>query len=211
MEDSETANRIMKTMQEKAHIKPDPDNQNEALIKHLNEEIANLVKENEETKISNKNQKKEICDLEKIMRVKNEVSEKLNKELKELKVKFNKEKSEMIKCHKKEVKYWRRELGEETKVKIKLKEILENANNDELSKPPSVKKKTEKMYRNLMMKEKTRSRLAAFVLPRFLIIIPNISVGKCLTLLVKCVRQMMTRGIQTIPSQVSPHLVNQLH
>ena len=145
VEDSETANRIMKTMQEKAHIKPDPDNQNEALIKHLNEEIANLVKENEETKISNKNQKKEICDLEKIMRVKNEVSEKLNKELKELKVKFNKEKSEMIKCHKKEVKYWRKELGEETKVNIKLKEILENANNDKPSKPPSVKKKTEKI------------------------------------------------------------------
>ena len=40
-------------------------------------------------RISNKYQKKEIHDLEKIIKVRNEVFEKLSKELKESKVKFN--------------------------------------------------------------------------------------------------------------------------
>ena len=97
MEDSETARRMIKSMQEKVYVKPDPDIQNEALINHLNEKIAKLVKENEVMKLSNKNQKKEICDLEKMIKVSKEESKELNKDLKELRVKFNKEKNEMIK------------------------------------------------------------------------------------------------------------------
>ena len=155
MEDSEATRKMMiKTMQEKVHVKPDPDVQNEALINHLNEKIGNLVKENEEIIILNKNQKKEICDLEKIIKVKNEVSEKLNKELKELKINFNKEKAEMIKRHKTEVKYWRKELGEEIKIKIKLQETLENGKNDERSKPASVKKKKERIVQQSDDKKK---------------------------------------------------------
>ena len=99
---------------------------------HPHQELADckaamnkLNEENEKLKTSIENKDCEIIDLERSNKVKNEVADQLKKNLKEVKEKFHKERTELIKNHKKEVKYWRTQLGEETKMKIKLKEKLE--------------------------------------------------------------------------------------
>ena len=61
----------------------------------------------------------------------------------------------MIRSHKKDVKYWRKELGEEIKVKMKLEKILEIGNKNEVFKPPTVKKKNERIVQKSNEEKKT--------------------------------------------------------
>ena len=59
--------------------------------------------------------------------MKTEVAEKINKSLKGvLKEEFAKEKLEILRNHKTEVKYWKNELGGEKKTNVKLNEKLED-------------------------------------------------------------------------------------
>ena len=88
--------------------------------------IDNLLKENEKLKVTALNKESEIKDLESSIKIKTEVAEKLNKNLKEVKEKFKQEKAEILVNHKTEVKSWRKKLGEETKSKITLRKKLED-------------------------------------------------------------------------------------
>ena len=85
--------------------------------------------------------------------MKKELVDRLNKELQDSKVKFKRERGEMIKSHKAEVKYWRKELGEQTKINIKLEKKLEDAKNQDLSKP--TKKKETVSEKSTFRNEKT--------------------------------------------------------
>ena len=117
-------------------IKPDESDLQElaqcrATIEELNEARDYLLKENEKLKQIVLNKDREIKDLESSNKIKSEVADKLNKNLRELKEKYNKEKIEMIRTHKTDVKKWRKELGEETKLKIKLRKRLEDLGKSE--------------------------------------------------------------------------------
>ena len=68
----------------------------------------------------------DLQDLEKSKKKSDEISNKLKKQLSDAQCKFKKEKDEILKEHRKEVKGWRKDLGEETKLKIKLQEKLSN-------------------------------------------------------------------------------------
>ena len=109
-----------------------------------NETIANLVQENKLLKYTIEGQDVEIKELETANKTKKEISDKLNKNLNDLKVKYNKEKIELSKKHKAEVKHWRKELGEETKRKIKLLEQLKDEENNEIVKATTAKNKSKK-------------------------------------------------------------------
>ena len=74
------------------------------LINNLYEEIENLVNENKELKVTVDVKNGEIEDLEKQIKTRREVLDALNNNVKELKIKCSKEKAELIKTHKAEVK-----------------------------------------------------------------------------------------------------------
>ena len=97
-----------------------------AHVDKLQKVIANLEIENEEFRNKVKNLEIDVHDQEISNKIQKEVSERLNKKISELKAKFEKEKTEMAKKNKSEVKYWRKELGEETKIKMKLRKIIED-------------------------------------------------------------------------------------
>ena len=61
----------------------------------------------------------------------------LHKKLKEAKIKVNKEKTEILRDHKTEVKALKKELGETNKENIKLKKKVEKFVNEDLPKPES--------------------------------------------------------------------------
>ena len=111
---------------------------------HANETIANLVEEKKLLKDTIEGQNVRIKELETANKTKKEITDKLNKNLNDLKVKFNKEKIELSKKHKGEVKYWRKELGEETKIKIKLLEQLQDEENNAIVKASTAKNKLKK-------------------------------------------------------------------
>lgn len=89
-------------------------------------------------------QNTEIKDLDISNKTAKEVSNKLRKELRETKANFKKEKMAIMKNHKTEIKYWRKQLGEQTKAKIK----LENVHNGYESKQKSTKNRTKKKIEN---------------------------------------------------------------
>ena len=89
--------------------------ENRTLVQNMQTKLDNLLKENEELKTTIATKNYEINDLEKSNKVKDEVSNKLRKELNDIKIKVNKEKNEMMRNHKYEIKYWRKELGDEKK------------------------------------------------------------------------------------------------
>ena len=98
--------------------------ENRTLVQNMQNRLDNLLKENEELKTTIATKNYEINDLEKSNKVKDEVSNKLRKELNDIKIKVNKEKNEMTRNHKSEIKYWRKELGDEKKTNNKLREKL---------------------------------------------------------------------------------------
>ena len=89
------------------------------------ETAAALKTENESLKIKIEDQNQEIINLQNSLKVKIKVSEKLNKELSENKIKAEKEKAAIIKTYKAEVKSWRKDLGDVTRQKVKLEKKLE--------------------------------------------------------------------------------------
>ena len=111
------------------------------LVKKLQLLNANLVRENEMFKNKVKDQETEIKDLEHSNNIRKEVSDELNKKLSELKAKYDKERRDVTNQNKAEVRYWRKELGKETKLKLKLREMLENRGMDEKC---EIDKKTKK-------------------------------------------------------------------
>ena len=107
-------------------------------IKNLESELQKIVKQendytnivieklkHEVNKLSTDNEKKveEIKHLENSLKVKNEVSNQLNKRLGELKIKNDKENAASKKAHKAEIKSWRKELGAERKEKNKVGKV----------------------------------------------------------------------------------------
>ena len=78
-----------------------------------------------------------IKDLEHANKIAKEVTDALHKKLKEAKIKYNKEKTEILKDHKAEVKALKKELGETNKENIKLKKKVEKFTNEDLPKPES--------------------------------------------------------------------------
>ena len=89
--------------------------------------ISKLVDENAQYKTLVESLENEKRELEKSNRAQKEATIHLNKKLSETKEKFNKEKNEILKQHRAEIKQWRKELGDETRNKIKLQEKLEDA------------------------------------------------------------------------------------
>ena len=91
---------------------------------HLEFEIKQLEQRSVDDESIIVNQKVEIQNIEQSMKKQKEISEKLKKELSETRARFKKERSSISKQHKSEIKYWRKELGEEIKLKIKVEEKL---------------------------------------------------------------------------------------
>ena len=96
----------------------------EATTKDLEFEIQLLNKENKSLENVNENQTDTIDQLEISNAKRKQVCDNLNVKLNETKTKFKKEKTNLLKEHRKEIKSWRIELGEETREKIKLEEKL---------------------------------------------------------------------------------------
>ena len=59
-----------------------------------------------------------------------QASDKLSKEISEMKAKFKKEKETIFKEHRMEGKFWKKELGEVTKHKIKLEKKVKQSDPD---------------------------------------------------------------------------------
>ena len=109
-------------------------------------DISNIKKENEKYESIVDNLKEEIKYLENANKKSEKISGNLHRELVAEKAKFSKEKEETLKEHKAEVKGWRKDLGEETKEKMKLEEELFevkktlNKSTSVLASPPVVDK-----------------------------------------------------------------------
>ena len=99
------------------------------LVQQLTFEIKELKEKNNFFRNKSDSQSIEIQHLEMSANKNNDISNKLNKKLSESTEKFKKEKSGIFKEHKVEVKFWRNELGEVTREKIKLEEKLNAAEN----------------------------------------------------------------------------------
>ena len=114
IDDSETARKFMNQIE----IKKDPNINQELqnskiLVNKLNDKVTILVKEKKQLESTLENKNEDIRNLKMSDKAKNGACVKLNKELKDLKLKFNKEKSDIVKSHKQEVKCLQKELGEE--------------------------------------------------------------------------------------------------
>ena len=80
-------------------------------------------------KDSNERQNRDIKAADEVKR---EAFVKLNRELKHVKLTFKKEKGELLKDHQADVKHWREELDEKTKIDTELKEKLTNLENENM-------------------------------------------------------------------------------
>ena len=89
--------------------------------------VAALKIENESLQVRIEDQNNEIKDLQNSLKVKIKVSEKLNKELRENRIKAENEKASLVKSYKAEIKSWRKDLGDVTKHNVKLEKKLEDS------------------------------------------------------------------------------------
>ena len=94
------------------------------LVKSLSVKIEKISNENEHCQRRIEQLSLDNKDLEKAKKKSDEISNIFKKQLSDAQVKFKKEKDELLKEHRKEVKAWRKDLGDETKLKIKLQEKL---------------------------------------------------------------------------------------
>ena len=131
---------ISQELQARTQVKQELSDSKDVTTK-LFEKIANLEQENKQLEDVIENQTDEIKNLQAANKTRKEISDKLNKNMNDLKVKYIKEKSEISKKHKAEVKNWRKKLGEETKTKIKLKEQLQDKENNKIDKEATTRKK----------------------------------------------------------------------
>ena len=111
----EEANRKNRTLEELNNKQRKSEN-DEQTIAGLVEEMSSLKSKNIDLRDKLAEQNWNIEDHKKSILVKNKVADKLNKELHETK----KRAENLVKAHKSEVKAWRKDLGEETKRRIKL-------------------------------------------------------------------------------------------
>ena len=171
---------------EKIEIKTDPNTNQELLeskilLCQLNDAVANLAKEKEQLENTLVNKNEEIRNLEMADKAKKEACVKLNKELKDLRLKCNQEKTDILKSHKHEVKCWRKELGEEKKVRLKLEkklEVLETYERSNIitSEKKLPKKNTTKKMESCENSEKTFCSICSIELPCY-----NCQVQSCLS------------------------------
>ena len=90
----------------------------------LNIQTKHLLKEKEQFQNLVKSQNIQIKDLETSNKTNKDVFDKVQKELVEIKVKFNEETKVIFREHKSEVKFGRKELGDERTMKIQLEEKI---------------------------------------------------------------------------------------
>ena len=114
---------------ELARISIKEENNNLEEIETLHEKVSELNLENLKYKEMCRLQTKEINELKSSLKVKNDISNQLNKKMNELKIRVEKESSATKKSNKAEIKSWRKELGEERKKKLKLEENIEQLKN----------------------------------------------------------------------------------
>ena len=125
----ETASNKIKTLESQVNVKVEP---NEAIqsdlaektyiINELDDHIGQLTTEIENYKTKVEGLKMEVHDLESSNKKQKLISDKFNKELSQTKQKFKEEKAEVEKHHRAKIKAWRKDLGEETRVRLKLEE-----------------------------------------------------------------------------------------
>ena len=101
------------------------------LIEDLKHKLNETISENKKFKEVVKEQKEEIFSLQKRLKIKDEISNTLNKQLNELRNKHDAEIARIKKAHKAEVKSWKKDLGEERREKLKIMKKLEKARNDD--------------------------------------------------------------------------------
>ena len=114
--------------EEKSAIKNE-EAENKLLIDNLKYELDKMITDNMKLEEKVKIQEGELCELEKKMKVKNEIASTLNKQLSDVRKKTEKENALIKKMHTAELKSWRKKLGEERKQKIKLQEQLDRHSN----------------------------------------------------------------------------------
>ena len=113
--------------------KPIKNESNQDIIENLKHELFDLTIENKSLREKIEIKEEEINDLENNIKVKVKLSEKLNKELNETKIRAERDKAATSKTHKAEVKSLKKDLGEERKKTIKVEKKLENIQNDRLA------------------------------------------------------------------------------
>ena len=104
-------------------VKLEPNEETEqtnSLLDSLNVKVSDLSEENESLVSKIKSQSDEIQDLERLNKRAREASNKLNKKLVDAKVQFKKEKAEITKEYKTDVKAWKKDLDEERRQREKL-------------------------------------------------------------------------------------------
>ena len=107
------------------------------LINILEFDNDQLRKDNDHLQISVANLNDGIHALEVSNKKQKEIADKLHKNINETKVKSMKEKDQVEKEHRAEVKSWRKDLGEEVKEKVKLEETLKKLLDKVGDEPPS--------------------------------------------------------------------------
>ena len=108
---------------QKTNIKKEPDDANQ--ITSLGNNLKSVIVENNKYREVVREQEEEIKHLQNAVKIKEEIANNLNKQMREFKLKTEKENIVVSKRHKDEVKSWRKDLGEERKEKIKLEKKLE--------------------------------------------------------------------------------------
>ena len=117
--------KCLETEIERISIKHENENENITEIEKLQIKIKRLSTENIEYRELVKEQTEEINDLKNSVKIKTDISNQMNKKFSEFKIKSEKEKAVAKKSHQAEVKFWRKELGNERKLRIKLEYKLE--------------------------------------------------------------------------------------
>ena len=140
---------IADTIEGKAIVKKET--QENEQIENLKLELNKVMIENKKYEEKVREQETDIYDLEKKMKVKNEVVNRLNQQLRDLKNKNEAEIVNIKKMHKTEVKSWRKELGEERRLKVNLEKKLEEGN---LMKHEIVEKKSEQKQSGMLASDK---------------------------------------------------------
>ena len=114
----------------------------------LDHKVSELSIENEKLRKTVVAQTEHIRELESSLKVKSEISNQLNIKLGEFRTRSETEKAAARKEHKVEIKSWRKELGEERRENIKLKEKLEKIRSEikECNKKKTVKDTSEASY-----------------------------------------------------------------
>ena len=118
-----------------------------SLVETFDHDVSRLTVENKKHEEKINDQIKEICELESSLKVKTEIANQLNKKFSEFKTTIEKEKAATKKAHRAEIKFWRKELGEERRRCIKLEAKLEGKKSKEFIENVENKKKKESCSR----------------------------------------------------------------